>query len=124
VERDIYIYVSRVLLSSVELRAGEERLRNSGQRLRTGVGHTVLLPWKYGDRGLQKRRRRIALANKHFNWKKKSRVWIFNLQLKKSIVKAFGWSIAMYGSETWTNKTFIIIIFLTLGTPFPREPKN
>jgi len=47
-------------------------------------------------------RRRIALAKEAFNKKKDLMCGSLSLQLEKRIVKAFVWSIALYGSETWT----------------------
>jgi len=47
-------------------------------------------------------RRRIALAKEAFKKKKDLMCGSLSLQLKKRIVKAFVWSIALYGSETWT----------------------
>jgi len=47
-------------------------------------------------------RRRIALTKEAFNKKKELMCGSLSLQLKKRIYKAFVWSIALYGSETWT----------------------
>jgi len=47
-------------------------------------------------------RRRIALGKEAFN-KKSDLMWgSLSLHLKKRMVKAFVWSVALYGSETWT----------------------
>jgi len=47
-------------------------------------------------------RRRIALGTEAFN-KKSELMWgSLSLHLKKRIVKAIVWSVALYGSETWT----------------------
>ena len=47
-------------------------------------------------------RRRIALGKEAFN-KKSDLMWgSLSHHLKKRMVKAFVWSVALYGSETWT----------------------
>ena len=47
-------------------------------------------------------RRRIALGKEAFNKKSDLMRGSLSLQLKKRMVKAFVWSVALYGSETWT----------------------
>ena len=47
-------------------------------------------------------RRRIALGKEAFNKKSDIMRGSLSLHLKKRMVKAFVWSVALYGSETWT----------------------
>jgi len=47
-------------------------------------------------------RRRIALGKEAFNKKSDLMRGSLSLHLKKRVVKAFVWSVALYGSETWT----------------------
>ena len=47
-------------------------------------------------------RRRNALGKEAFDKKSDLMRGSLNLHLKKRIVKAFVWSVALYGSETWT----------------------
>ena len=46
--------------------------------------------------------RRIALGKEAFNKKSDLMRGSLSLHLKKRMVKAFVWSVALYGSETWT----------------------
>jgi len=47
-------------------------------------------------------RRRIALGKEAFNKKSDLTRGSLSLHLKKRMVKEFIWSVALYGSETWT----------------------
>jgi len=47
-------------------------------------------------------RRRIALGKEAFNKKSDLMRGSLSLHLKKRMMKAFVWSVALYGSETWT----------------------
>ena len=47
-------------------------------------------------------RRRIALGKEAFNEKSDLMRGSLSLHLKKRMMKAFVWSVALYGSETWT----------------------
>jgi len=47
-------------------------------------------------------RRRIALGKEAFNKKSDLMRGSLRLRLKTRMVKAFAWSVALYGSETWT----------------------
>jgi len=47
-------------------------------------------------------RRRIALGKEAFNQKSDLMRGSLSLHLKKRMVQAFVWSVALYGSETWT----------------------
>jgi len=47
-------------------------------------------------------RRRIALGKEAFNKKSDLMRRSLSLHLKKCMVKAFVWSVALYGSETWS----------------------
>ena len=47
-------------------------------------------------------RRRIALGKEAFNTKSYLMRGSLSLHLKKRMVKAFVWSVALYESETWT----------------------
>ena len=49
-------------------------------------------------------RRRIALGKQAFNKKRDLVRGSLSLHLKKRMVKAFLWSVALYGSETWTQQ--------------------
>ena len=47
-------------------------------------------------------RRRIALGKEAFTKQSDLMRGSLSLHLKKRMVKAFVWSVALYGSETWT----------------------
>lgn len=47
-------------------------------------------------------RSRIAMAKKAFMKKRTLLTSSLNLELRKNLVKCYIWSIALYGSETWT----------------------
>jgi hypothetical protein len=49
---------------------------------------------------------RIVIAKEAFNRKMSLLTIKLNIELKKKLVKCYVWSIAYYGSETWTLRKF------------------
>ena len=49
---------------------------------------------------------RIAIAKKKKLSKKCHLTSKLNIELEKKLVRCYVWSIALYGSETWTLRTF------------------
>ena len=47
---------------------------------------------------------RIAIAKEAFNRKMSLLTSKLNIELKKKLVRCYVWSIALYGSETWTQR--------------------
>ena len=47
---------------------------------------------------------RIAIANEAFNRKMSLLTSKLNIELKTKVIRCYVWSIALYGSETWTLK--------------------
>jgi len=51
---------------------------------------------------------RIGMAKSGFSKLKKLLIGGLKLEVKKRLVKTFVWSVAMYGSETWTIKVLML----------------